>query len=126
MLHFLGDKLDVVCICVCDWGEVECLQEVTSSLYDFAEDQDATNIKKNALVGCTIIVFVYNKLGIANSPRPLAKQHAATLTSKTYLVGRLASVIWGDDWDAKYFVDNSIKISFRKLIHDMYDPNLEA
>ncbi len=46
MLHFLGDKLDVVCICVCDWGEVECLQEVTSSLYDFAEDQDATNIKK--------------------------------------------------------------------------------
>jgi hypothetical protein len=29
----------------------------------------------------------------------------------------------GDDWDAKYFVDNSTKMSFGKLIHDMYDPN---
>ncbi len=37
MLHFLGHKLDVVCIGVCDWGEVGCLQEVTPSLYDFAK-----------------------------------------------------------------------------------------
>jgi len=41
-------------------------------------------------------------------------------------VGRQANVIWGDDWDAKYFVDNSIKMPFGKLIHDMYDPNLKA
>jgi len=48
------------------------------------------------------------------------------LKSKAYLVDRLANVIWGDDQDAKYFVDNSTKISFGKLIHDMYDPNPEA
>ncbi len=46
MLHFLANKLDVVCIGVCDWGEVGCLQKVTPSLYDFAKEQDATNIKK--------------------------------------------------------------------------------
>ncbi len=46
--------------------------------------------------------------------------------SKTYSVGKLANIIWGDDWDAKYFVDNSIKMSFGKLIHDMYDPNLKT
>jgi hypothetical protein len=56
----------------------------------------------------------------------LAKQQATTLNSEAYLVGRQANVIWGDDWDAKYFVDNSIKMPFGKLIHDMYDPNLKA
>jgi hypothetical protein len=38
----------------------------------------------------------------------------------------LANVIWGDDWDAEYFVDNSTKMSFGKLIHDMHDLNLES
>jgi hypothetical protein len=56
----------------------------------------------------------------------MAKQHATTLKSKAYSVGRLTNFIWGDDWDAKYFVDNSTKVSFRKLTHDMYDPNLKA
>jgi hypothetical protein len=56
----------------------------------------------------------------------MAKQHAITLKFKTYSVGKVINVIWGDDWDAKYFVDNSTKMSFGKLIHDMYDPNLEA
>jgi hypothetical protein len=52
----------------------------------------------------------------------MANQHTTILRSKTYLVGRLANVVWGDDWDAKYFVDNSTKMSFGKLIYDMYDP----
>jgi hypothetical protein len=56
----------------------------------------------------------------------MTKQHATTLRSKAYLVGKLTNVIWGDDWDVEYFVDNSPKMSFGKLIHDMYDPNLEA
>jgi hypothetical protein len=56
----------------------------------------------------------------------MAKQHAITLRSKAYSMGRLANVIWGEEWDAKYFVDNSTKMSFGKLIHNMYDPNLEA
>ncbi len=34
--------------------------------------------------------------------------------------------MWGDDWDAKCFVDNSTKMSFGKLIHDMYDLNPKA
>ncbi len=46
------DKLDVMYIGVCDWGETGRLQEVTPSLYGFAKEQDATNTKKNALVGC--------------------------------------------------------------------------
>ncbi len=46
MLHFLADKLDVVYIGVCDWGEAKCLQEVTTSLSSFAKEQNATN-KKN-------------------------------------------------------------------------------
>jgi hypothetical protein len=56
----------------------------------------------------------------------MAKQHATTLRLKAYLVGKLANVIWNDDWDAKYFVDNSTKMSFGKLIHDMCDPNPKA
>ncbi len=46
MLYFLADKLNVVYIGVCDWGEAKCLQEVTTSLYGFAKDQNATNTKK--------------------------------------------------------------------------------
>jgi hypothetical protein len=53
----------------------------------------------------------------------MTKQHATILKSKTYSMGWLANGIWGDDWDAKYFVNNSTKMSFGKLIHDMYDPN---
>jgi hypothetical protein len=57
----------------------------------------------------------------------MTKQHATTLRSKAYSVGRLANVIWGEDyWDAKYFVDNSTKISFGKLIHEMYEANPKA
>ncbi len=55
----------------------------------------------------------------------MAKQHATTLRSKAYLMGKHANVIWGDNWDVKYFVDNSTKMSFGKLIHDMSDANLE-
>jgi hypothetical protein len=42
------------------------------------------------------------------------------------LVGKLANVIWGEDWDAKYFMDNSTKMSFGKVMHDMYKSNLKA
>jgi hypothetical protein len=55
MLHFLVDKLNVVYIGVYDWGEVECLKNMTPSLYGFAKEQDATNTKKKkkkVLVGC--------------------------------------------------------------------------
>ncbi len=41
-------------------------------------------------------------------------------------MGRLTNVTWGDDWDVEYFVDNSTKMSFGKLIHDMYDTNPKA
>jgi hypothetical protein len=56
----------------------------------------------------------------------MAKQHATTLRSKTYSMGKLANVIWGDDWDVEYFVNNSTNMPFGKLIHDMYDPNPKA
>jgi len=46
MLHFSADKLDVVYIGVCNWGEAECLDKVIPSLYGFAKEQDATNTKK--------------------------------------------------------------------------------
>jgi hypothetical protein len=39
---------------------------------------------------------------------------------------KLVNVIWCEDWDVESFVDNSTKVSFGKLIYDMYDPNLEA
>jgi hypothetical protein len=42
------------------------LQEVTTSLYGSAKEQDATNAKKYALVGCPKIIFIYNELGTTN------------------------------------------------------------
>jgi len=51
MLHFPTNKLNVVYIGVCDWGEVECLQNMTPSLYGFAKEQDATNTKQKKNVG---------------------------------------------------------------------------
>ncbi len=57
MLHFPLNKLDVVYIGMCNWGEVGRLQEVMSSLYGFAKEQDATNSKIMQLVDCTIIGF---------------------------------------------------------------------
>ncbi len=46
MLHFSINKPNDVYIGVCDWGEVECLQEVTPSLYEFTKEQNATNAKE--------------------------------------------------------------------------------
>jgi hypothetical protein len=46
---FMLDKLDVVYISVCNWGEVERLQEVMPSLCGFAKEQDATNAKKKCV-----------------------------------------------------------------------------
>ncbi len=56
----------------------------------------------------------------------MAKQHVTTLKLEAYSMGKQTNVIWRDDWDAKYFVDNSTNMSFGKLIHDMYDPNPKA
>jgi hypothetical protein len=57
----------------------------------------------------------------------MAKQHVTTLRSETYSMSKLVNTIWGEDWDAKYFVDNFTKMSFRKVIHDtLYDPNPKA
>jgi hypothetical protein len=36
------------------------------------------------------------------------------------------NVIWSKDWDLKYFMDNSTKMSFGKVIHDMYETNPKA
>ncbi len=43
VLHFPPNKLDVVYIGVCNWGEVKHLLKVTPSLYGFAKEQNATN-----------------------------------------------------------------------------------
>jgi hypothetical protein len=60
MLHFLANNLDVVYIGVCDWGEAKCLQEVTTSLYGFVKEQNATNAKKiNALKGLPLNFFLF-------------------------------------------------------------------
>jgi hypothetical protein len=98
MLHFSTNKLNVVCISVCDWGEARHVQEVTPSLYDFAKEQDATNAKKIHWWVALELFFVYSKSGIKNSPQRMAKQHATTLRSKTDSMGKLANVIWGDEY----------------------------
>jgi hypothetical protein len=51
----------------------------------------------------------------------MVKQHQTTLRSKTYLVGKLANVIWVEDWDGEYFVNNLTNMSFGKVIHNMYE-----
>ncbi len=56
----------------------------------------------------------------------MAKQHTITLNFETYAVGKLVDVVRGENWNVKYFVNNSTKMSFKKLIHDMYDPNPQA
>ncbi len=61
MLHFLIDKLNVVYISMCDWGEVGHLQEVTPSLYGFVKEQDPTNAKKNIGGLPYNCFFVYNE-----------------------------------------------------------------
>jgi hypothetical protein len=43
------------------------------------------------------LFLIYNVLKIADSPQQVAKQHATTLKSKAYLVGKLAIVVWGED-----------------------------
>jgi len=72
------------------------------------------------------LFFVYSELKTTNIVQQMAKQHDTTLKSKAYSMGRLASVIWCEDWDAKYIVENSTNMSFGKLIHHMYDPNPKA
>jgi hypothetical protein len=38
----------------------------------------------------------------------------------------LKNVIWGENWDVESFFENSTKMSFGKLIHDMYELNPKA
>jgi len=53
---------------MCDRGEVGCLQKVTPSLYGFAKEQDATNVKKVCWWVALKLFFVYCKSGMTNSP----------------------------------------------------------
>ncbi len=56
----------------------------------------------------------------------MAKQQQTILSFEAYLMGKYTNVIWGEDWDVKYFMNNSIKMSFGKVIHDMYELNPKA
>jgi hypothetical protein len=41
-------------------------------------------------------------------------------------VGKPSNVMWGEYWNAYYFLDNPTKMSFVKVIHDMYKMNPKA
>ncbi len=73
MLHFSLDKPHVVYIGMCDWGEVNHLQEVMPSLYGSAKKQDATNTKKVRWWVAPKLFFVYYKFfmmdGQNNTPQ---------------------------------------------------------
>jgi len=111
---------------VCDWGEKRCMQKVTPSLYAFAMEQNFIDVKKMCWWVTLELFFIHGEFGIPNSPQQMAKQHQTTFRFETCLVSKFTNVIWGEGWDAQYFMDNSTKISFGKVIHDMYKPNLKA
>jgi len=56
----------------------------------------------------------------------MAKQHTTTLRFEAHFTSKLANVVWGDDWDVEYFVDNSTNMFFGKLIHNVYGLNPKA
>jgi hypothetical protein len=85
---------------MCDLGETKCLHEVTPSLYGFVNEQGATNAKKMHWWVALELFFVNNESRTTNSLQQMAKQHTTTLRSEAYSVGKLANVIWGDDWYA--------------------------
>jgi len=64
---------------------------VTPFLNGFAKEQDVINAKKQ-IGGCLKTFFVHGKLKITNWCK--AKRH------QKLLVGKLANVIWGENWDA--------------------------
>ncbi len=66
MLHFQTNKLDVVYIHMCDWGDVDCMQEVIPSLYVFVRSRISSTQGKS-IGGWPEFVFVLGKQGIANS-----------------------------------------------------------
>jgi hypothetical protein len=56
----------------------------------------------------------------------MAKKHQKILRPKAYSVGKPSNVMWGEYWNVYYFLDNSTKMSFVKVIHDMYKMNPKA
>ncbi len=71
------------------------------------------------------IVFYHGESRIANSLWQMVKQQAI-LRFKTYSMGKYTNVTWGENWDVEYLMDNLIKMSFGKVIHDMYELNPKA
>jgi len=60
ILHFPLNKLNVVYIGMCDWGEVGRLQELMPSLYGFTKEQNAINTKKVRWWVALEFIFVYS------------------------------------------------------------------
>jgi hypothetical protein len=67
MLHFSHNKLDVVYIGVCDWGEIKCMQEAIPYLYVFAKEQDAVNMKETHWWVALKLFFVHGESITTNS-----------------------------------------------------------
>jgi hypothetical protein len=53
----------------------------------------------------------------------MGKQLQTILSFEAYSMGKYSNVIWGENWDVEYFMDNSINMSFGKVIHDMFELN---
>ncbi len=99
MLHFPLDKLNVVYISMCDWGEPRCLQEVMPSLYGFAMEQYAAIIK-NCVGGLLQICFLFTASWELQIPLD-------EWLSQTPQLWSLKHIQWAS-WQMSYWVNDYI------------------
>jgi hypothetical protein len=100
--------------------------KVAAFVYGFSKEQNAIETRKTHSWEAPKLFSVQDELKTMNFFWCMAKQHYTTLRFVACSMGKLANVIWNKNWDTNYFLDNSTKLSFAKLIHDMYEMNLKS
>jgi serine/threonine protein kinase len=103
LLYFPPDHVDTVYIGVCDWGMATRTIEDVPSVYGYPTKDEMERNKKERPWVAPKLFYVYGPPNSETSLERVQRRHLYTMEADAYSVGKVAQLIWEDEWDKELF-----------------------
>jgi hypothetical protein len=103
LLHFPPDHVNRVYIGVCDWGMATRTIEDVPSVYGYPTKDEMERNKKERPWVAPKLFYVYDPPNLETSLERVQRRHLYTKEADAYSVGKVAQLIWKDEWYKELF-----------------------
>jgi serine/threonine protein kinase len=103
LLHFPPDHVDRVYIGACDWGMATRTIEDVPSVYSYSTKDEMERNKKERPWVALELFYVYGPPNSETSLERVQRRHLYTKEADVYSVGKVAQLIWEEEWDKELF-----------------------